>query len=173
MRRSLPWSTDRRRPSLALPRATHPPSPVLTCPAHFYQVTMVPAVPSAETPRPVTAAVSGQGAPDESSGPANLPSARTPDVPDKAPASKKKNGKRKAARGARTRNWLPGECAGLRTAAATHQASLRCRRTALGRSQATAALLHAFVQATPARDRASARGRAIEQALCKITSLRT
>lgn len=147
---------------------------MLTHPVHFHQVTVVPAVPSVETPRPVPAAVPGQAVPDESSGPADLPPARTPDdVPDKAPASKKKKENCKAARGARTRSCLAGECVGLLTAAATHCASLRSGRTALGKSQASAALLQAFVEATPAKDRSSARRRDIEQALRKIKTVRT
>lgn len=134
---------------------------------------MVTPAPSAKTPPTVPAAVPRQGVPDESPGSAAPPPARTPDLPVNAPARKNGKTKRKAAGGPRTRNWLAGECVGLLTAAATHWASLRSRRTALGKTQATAALLQAFVEATPAKDRASARARDINQALRKIKSLRT
>lgn len=134
---------------------------------------MVTPAPSAKTPPTVPAAVPRQGVPDESPGSAAPPPARTPDLPVNAPARKNGKTKRKAAGGPGTRNWLAGECVGLLTAAATHWASRRSRRTALGKTQATAALLQAFVEATPAKDRASARARDINQALRKIKSLRT
>lgn len=86
------------------------------------------------------------------------------------------NGRKRKATGktkGRAKNFYPGECVGVLTAAVTHWAAYRARRTGDMKRRAGGALLQAFVDATPAADQPMARTRTVAAVDKKIKNLRT
>lgn len=96
---------------------------------------------------------------------------------ERRPVQNGKGRKRKAAGGAvntnRSKNFTPGECVGILTAAATHWAAYRASRTGDMKRRAGGAMLDAFVNATPTVDQSLARTREAVAVDKKIKNMRT
>lgn len=96
---------------------------------------------------------------------------------ERGPVQNGKGRKRKAAGGAvntnRSKNFTPGECVGILTAAATHWAAYRASRTGDMKRRAGGAMLDAFVNATPTVDQSLARTREAVAVDKKIKNMRT
>eukprot|EP00168_Porphyra_purpurea_P013825 TRINITY_DN388_c0_g1_i7.p3 TRINITY_DN388_c0_g1~~TRINITY_DN388_c0_g1_i7.p3 ORF type:complete len:295 (+),score=47.37 TRINITY_DN388_c0_g1_i7:736-1620(+) len=73
----------------------------------------------------------------------------------------------------RSKNFTPGECVGVLTAAATHWAAHRGSRTGDKKRRSGAALLEAFVSATPAKDRPLALTRTADSINKKVKNMRS
>ncbi|KAK1863395.1 hypothetical protein I4F81_005951 [Pyropia yezoensis] len=85
----------------------------------------------------------------------------------------KKTGTGGAASTSRSKNFTPGECIGVLTAAETHWAAYRGSRTGDKKRRSAAALLEAFVRATPAKDRHLAQTRTADSINKKIKNMRS
>eukprot|EP00170_Pyropia_yezoensis_P003237 contig_13530_g3244 len=85
----------------------------------------------------------------------------------------KKTGTGGAASTSRTKSFTPEECVGVLTAAASHWAAYWGSRTGNKKRRSGAALLEAFVNATPAKDRCLALTRRADSINKKIKNMRS
>lgn len=85
----------------------------------------------------------------------------------------KKTGTAGAASTSPSKNFTPGECIGVLSAAETHWAAYRGSRTGDKKRRSAAALLEAFVRATPAKDRRPAQTRTADSINNKIKTMRS